>query len=168
MATIEQILQSEQERRMLLEENRRQERIFRSKKNESEKAKKEAEKIKQSLPPKVNFVEAMTMVGFAFMNDFFDWLLIGSIPILGDILDLGTWFIILVWAWFRRLKTPPAGFMAGIIELIPFLDILPIYTAMVIGYLLYNEFKRKLKQNEIEKAENLEREAARLASPEAA
>lgn len=158
----------EQAQKALLEEKRIREAGFRAKKSEFERLKNAAQELKKSLPPKVLFVEAMTMVGFAFMNDFFDWLLIGSIPILGDILDAGTWFIIIVWAWFRHLKTPPGGFIAGIVEFIPFLDILPVYTAMVIGYLAYNEFRRVLAEREIKKADDLEKEAARLALPEAA
>ena len=55
-----------------------QEAGLRAKKSKVEELKKAAAKLKEKLPPKVFFVEAMTITGFALLNDVFDLLLIGS------------------------------------------------------------------------------------------
>ena len=72
------------------------------------------------------------LIGLAF--DVVDWLIIGMIPILFDILDIGTMFY-----WYKQLGT--LG-ISGVVELIPGADILP--TNVVLGYLKDKElFKRK-------------------------
>lgn len=64
-----------------------------------------------------------TIIGLLF--DAFDWLVIGMIPVLGDIVDIfATAF------WFTKLG--PTGLIAGI-ELIPLVDILP--TNIVLGFM---------------------------------
>ncbi|MBI5786958.1 MAG: hypothetical protein HY446_00180 [Candidatus Niyogibacteria bacterium] len=90
--------------------------------------------------PRVEMLEALLMVGFALINDIADLLVIGSIPILGDIIDAITWYVIYEWARTRGLKNPLFLKTAGVVEFIPFGagDILPIYTLMVLAIILYN------------------------------
>ncbi|MEM1944083.1 MAG: hypothetical protein QXJ55_08105 [Candidatus Caldarchaeum sp.] len=59
--------------------------------------------------------------------DLFDWLLIGSVPVLGDAVDL------IGVAYFWRQLGPAA--LAGLLELVPLLDGLPTFTAL--GVLTY-------------------------------
>lgn len=59
--------------------------------------------------------------------DVFDWLIVGALPIIGDVVDfLGSFY------WYTKLG--PIGF-AGLVELIPggVTDMLP--TNIVLGYL---------------------------------
>ena len=65
-----------------------------------------------------------TIIGLLF--DVFDFLGVGLIPILGDIVD-----IIATAFWFTKLG--PTGLIAGI-ELIPLVDILP--TNILLGYMV--------------------------------
>ena len=89
--------------------------------------------------PRVEAMEAMLIVGFALINDVSDLLIIGSIPVVGDIMDGITWFTIWLWAQSRGLKQPFALKTSGIIEFIPFAgDILPTYTFMALAIILYN------------------------------
>ena len=64
-----------------------------------------------------------TFLGFLF--DLFDWVVVGSIPLLGDVVD-----IIATAFWYMRLG--PLG-LVDAVELIPFADVLP--TNIVLGYL---------------------------------
>ena len=155
----------EQIRESLLKEKRAREASERTIKKEFERAKRLIQLLKQKLPPKVSFVEAGTVLAFAFFgNDFLDWLLLGSIPIVGDILDAITWGVIMSWVWIRKLERPPGIFFAGIAEFIPFIDLLPVWTALVTGILLYNKFKRVLHERDIKKMRELEEHAQKLAS----
>jgi hypothetical protein len=61
-----------------------------------------------------------TIIGLAL--DVFDWLVVGSIPILGDIVDLAA-----TAYWLKVLG--PIGFAAAV-ELIPVADILPTNIAL--------------------------------------
>jgi len=54
--------------------------------------------------------------------DIFDWLGMGLIPVLADIVDL------IGVAYFYRVLGPVS--LAGLIELVPMLDTLPTFTAM--------------------------------------
>jgi len=65
--------------------------------------------------------------------DILDYLLVGFIPILGDIVDL------IGVAYFWRALGPVS--LAGLVELLPGLDILPTYTAL--GVLAYTGAVRK-------------------------
>jgi len=61
-----------------------------------------------------------TLIGL--LLDIPDWLAIGSIPIIADILDIiGT-------VYFTKVLGP-AG-ISGVIELIPLADLLPTFTAL--------------------------------------
>ncbi len=60
--------------------------------------------------------------------DVLDYILIGSIPIIGDIVDL------IGVAYFWRVLGPFS--LAGLIELMPAFDILPTYTFLgILAYL---------------------------------
>lgn len=73
-----------------------------------------------------------TIIGIAL--DLFDWVVIGSIPVVGDVVDaLATLF------WLTRLGF--LGLIAGI-ELIPVVDVLP--TNIALGYLADQKGKQKL------------------------
>jgi len=71
-----------------------------------------------------------TIVGLA--ADLADWLIVGMIPILGDAFDI---MMVIFWYWI--LKNPIA--LVGAVELIPFVDVLPVHTA--IG--LYADMRKK-------------------------
>lgn len=73
-----------------------------------------------------------TLIGFVL--DVFDWIGIGMIPVVADIVDIGAAIF-----WTVKLKNP-LGLVAGI-ELIPLVDILP--TNIAIGY--YADQKAKGK-----------------------
>ncbi|MCH7882802.1 hypothetical protein IIA95_00045 [Patescibacteria group bacterium] len=88
--------------------------------------------------PRINPVEGGMMMAFAMLNDGLDYLIVGSIPLVGDLLDGITWFTISMWVWVRGLKRPPLFLGLGAIELIPFGDLIPTYTLMVIGIIIYN------------------------------
>lgn len=82
----------------------------------------------------ISDTEFIIMFFIAGLNDLADWLVIGSIPIIGDILDLATSGILGIWLFFKRggkMGNIGAIGIATIIELIPFGDILPSYTAAV-------------------------------------
>jgi len=72
--------------------------------------------------------------GLALFNDVFDLVGIGSIPIIGDILDIGT--SALLWRTLGRRYTLPT-----FLELIPGMDVLPIYT-MTVGWAYYQKEQR--------------------------
>lgn len=69
--------------------------------------------------------------GLALFNDAFDLIGIGSIPIIGDILDIGT--SALLWGTLGGRYTLPT-----FLELIPGMDVLPIYT-MTVGWAYYQK-----------------------------
>jgi hypothetical protein len=61
-----------------------------------------------------------TLLGLLF--DIIDWVIIGSIPVVGDVLD-----VLIVLVWLGRIGM--VGFIAGF-ELIPVMDVLPINLAI--------------------------------------
>ena len=71
------------------------------------------------------------LIGLAF--DIVDWIGIGLIPILFDILDILTMFF-----WYKQLGT--IG-LADVVELIPGADVLP--TNVVLGYLKDKEVSKR-------------------------
>ena len=75
---------------------------------------------------------------FFVVNDILDYFIVGSIPIVGDVLDGITWGAISAWVLFRGIDRPQSSLFAGAIELIPFGDLLPTYTLMVAGIVIYN------------------------------
>jgi len=98
-----------------------------------------AQSARTPAEPRVETMEALLIVGFALINDVSDLLIIGSIPVVGDIMDGITWFTIWLWAQSRGLKQPFALKTSGVIEFIPFAgDILPTYTFMALAIILYN------------------------------
>ncbi|MBI1957256.1 MAG: hypothetical protein HYS44_02260 [Candidatus Niyogibacteria bacterium] len=88
--------------------------------------------------PRVNAFEAGIMLALAIVNDGLDYLIIGSIPIIGDIFDGVLWGCIVWWANARGLRKPPFWGFTGAVELIPFGDIIPTYTLMVLWLIAYN------------------------------
>ena len=55
----------------------------------------------------------------------------------------------------RHIKRPPAALLLGIIEFIPAGDFLPIWTIMVVGMLIYNNFLRLRQRKKIKKMKKL-------------
>lgn len=88
--------------------------------------------------PRVGPIEGGLMGAFTAVNALLDYLVVGSIPIVGDILDGITWFVISMWVWMRGFKKPPLFLMAGAVEFIPGGDLIPVYLAMVIVIVIYN------------------------------
>ena len=78
----------------------------------------------------------------AVFNDLFDLTGIGSIPLLGDVLDLAT--SAALWKIMGGRRTLPT-----LLEFIPGLDILPIYTATV-TWSYYTDQKKPGKHEERE------------------
>ncbi|PIR69587.1 MAG: hypothetical protein COU47_02420 [Candidatus Niyogibacteria bacterium CG10_big_fil_rev_8_21_14_0_10_46_36] len=154
----------EQARSLALQERRAEQKKEQEKKREVQKIMRQINAIKDSLPPKINLTESISMVGFALISDIVDWLVIGSIPILGDILDIVTWMIVGFWMWWRKLKRAPGSIEAGIIELIPVADILPTWTAIVVLSILYNNHKRAQAAGEIKKLHALQKQAQAIAA----
>mgnify|MGYP006875070699 CR=1 FL=1 len=70
--------------------------------------------------------------GLAVFNDFLDLTSVGSIPVVGDLLDVGT--SLALWKTLGTRKTMPT-----ILEFVPGLDYLPIYTMTVSWAYLENE-----------------------------
>lgn len=64
------------------------------------------------------------LFGISLFNDLLDLAGIGSIPIIGDIIDLASSAVL-----WRSLGTRPV--IPTLLEFIPGLDLLPIYTATV-------------------------------------
>lgn len=75
----------------------------------------------------------------AIINDLLDYIgFIGSIPILGDIVDVGISGVL-----FVLIGGAPA--LLSLIELIPFVDILPTYTIIVLFSFMSESFKKVSK-----------------------
>ncbi|MBI4114890.1 MAG: hypothetical protein HY445_03550 [Candidatus Niyogibacteria bacterium] len=125
--------------------------------------KRQINALKRSLPPEVFFVEVLFIFMIALTNDVLDWLFIGSIPVIGDIMDLATWIIISSWIWWRGFKRPTMHFLAGLVEFIPFADILPVWSFYVVGIVLYNEFHRMAHMKKIKKMLATAKEARKIA-----
>ena len=69
--------------------------------------------------------------GLALFNDLLDLVGVGSIPIIGDTLDIAT--SALLWGTLGNRYTIPT-----FLELIPGVDVLPIYT-MTVGWAYYQK-----------------------------
>lgn len=74
-------------------------------------------------------------VRVALFNDLVDLTGIGAIPVIGDIIDPGT--SALLWGTLGTRYTIPT-----FLELIPGIDVLPIYT-MAIGWAYYQKEQRQ-------------------------
>lgn len=72
----------------------------------------------------------------ALLNDFLDLLIIGSIPIIGDIIDLFTGFILFMFllnlGGHIRIKVRAVIFAASFFELIPLVDFIPVWTISIL------------------------------------
>lgn len=118
-------------------------------------SRKNLSSIYRQVPAHVNLVELILIGGFAGISDLLDYLIVGSIPIIGDILDLVTWFVIFMWIFLRGLK-PMMSIAAGAVEFIPFIgDLPPTWIGIVIvvsiySYISYKEYlfknRRKIKR----------------------
>ncbi|MDP3784564.1 MAG: hypothetical protein Q8R12_00580 [bacterium] len=93
---------------------------------------------------KINMVEAALILGFAIVMDLIDWLGFGSIPLVGDVFDLGTGAVLYFWVKIRGLDQKKPWFLswisggATLVELIPGGDLLPSYTLAVIFIIIMN------------------------------
>lgn len=100
-------------------------------------------RLRRSIPH-IELVEGGLIAFVAVGADIIDYLVVGSIPVIGDILDVEVWFLIAMWVWSRGIKRPTAAMFSGIIELIPFGDLLPTFIGMVLVIITYNNSRRKL------------------------
>ena len=96
--------------------------------------------------PHIGFVEGIPVFMAAGITDLIDYFIVGSIPIVGDILDIGIWAVIAMWVWLRAIQRPPAALLGGVIELIPFGDLLPTWMIMVLAIIIYNNSRRKFHE----------------------
>lgn len=87
---------------------------------------------------RIGAFEAGILLSLAAFNDILDWFIIGSIPILGDILDGVVWGGIAAWASFRGVKRPPGAMFAGVIEFIPLGDLVPTFILQVAWIIVYH------------------------------
>jgi hypothetical protein len=91
------------------------------------------------------FVSGIIVLLFALGSDILDYFVIGSIPVLGDILDMTVWLTIAAWVWFLNMEKPLYLLFAGLIELIPFIgDFVPTWTIMVLIIIFYNLGGKKI------------------------
>ena len=93
--------------------------------------------------PHIGFMEGGLVSFAAGVADTIDYLVVGSLSVVGDILDVGIWMFIAIWVWARGIKRPTAALLSGVIELIPFGDLLPTFIAMVLAIIIYNNSIRK-------------------------
>lgn len=89
-------------------------------------------------------VAGLLILFIAFASDLLDYFIIGSIPILGDIIDVAVWFVIWAWVWLGGLSRPPFIMFSGLIELIPFGDFIPTFTLLVLFLIFYNLAGKKI------------------------
>lgn len=86
-------------------------------------------------------------LGFALFNDILDLAGIGSVPIIGDMIDLASSAVL--WKTLGARPTVPT-----LLEFVPGLDMLPIYTATVLWFYYQEENmdleRRKKREVEIE------------------
>ena len=75
-------------------------------------------------------------IGLALLNDFLDVLVVGSIPIIGDAVDVLTGFILFMFllniGGNIRIKVRVAIILANFFELIPFVDFIPVWTISIL------------------------------------
>jgi hypothetical protein len=103
---------------------------------------------KTSIPSagtKINPVEMSIVLGFAILVDVADILVIGSIPVAGDVLDVLAGASIWLWVLIRGLNKNRGvlfswgPWIATGVELIPFVgDIPPSYAISVMAILIAN------------------------------
>jgi hypothetical protein len=103
------------------------------------------------------------VLGMALLNDFLDFLAIGSVPMLGDLIDILTGLVLFMFLFdiggMIRLKVKIAIFIASFFELIPFVDLVPIWTICILWawYIVRKKGNaaenglRKLKKGKIDK-----------------
>jgi len=125
--------QLDEARLMELEESRAQER-----------ARAEAPAAKPVLP-RINFIEAGLVIGFAATVDLLDYFVIGAIPVAGDALDLAAGGAIWLWVVLKGLshnRSPLVSWSPWIatgVEIIPIIgDLPPSFTIDVLLILALN------------------------------
>lgn len=92
----------------------------------------------------IGFVEGGLIAFIAIAADLIDYLVVGSIPVIGDILDVAVWFVIAIWVWSRGIQRPPAALLSGVIELVPFIgDLVPTFIFMIFAIIIYNNYIRR-------------------------
>lgn len=138
---LDQENQRDFERQTRLEEGRAEDK--KEEKGGMRRALKRLSHLRRSMPH-VGFVEGGLISFVAVAADIIDYLVIGLIPVVGDILDVAVWMLIAVWVWSRGIKRPRAALLSGIIELIPVLgDLVPTWTFMALAIILYNNMVRR-------------------------
>ena len=101
-------------------------------------------KIKSGSGAKIGITAASAMLIFAGLVDLIDWLVVGSIPLVGDVLDIFTGLIIYFWVKMSGLDNAQPWYVSSLgglgtlIELIPGGDLLPTYIAAVLTIILAN------------------------------
>jgi hypothetical protein len=102
-------------------------------------------------------------IGIALFNDFLDLLVIGSIPIIGSLIDILTGLILFMFLFniggHIRLKVRIIIFLANFLELIPFVGFIPIWGISILWawYRVHQkgeiaeEGLRKLKEGTVDK-----------------
>ena len=147
-AVLDQSEQGDFERQTRLEEVR-----AKDERNEGEKIKSALRKLlhfRRSIPH-IDFAEGFLMLFITGAADLVDYLVVGSIPVVGDIIDVGIWLAIAIWVWLRAIRKPPAVLFSGIIELIPFGDLIPTFIAMVLVIIIYNNALRRFGEKRLKK-----------------
>jgi len=82
--------------------------------------------------------------GLCLTNDIVDWLLVGSIPIAGDLIDILT----SAKRWINKKVSKPGMAITTLVEIIPGGDLIPTYTIQV----LWNYFSDKKNAEEQDKS----------------
>ncbi len=101
---------------------------------------------------RINMVSGSLILGLALSADLADYLIVGAIPIAGDVIDIGAGAVIWFWVVTKGLnrgRSPLLSWipwMASGIELIPLIgDIPPSFTISVLIIMALNtEAGRKL------------------------
>lgn len=103
------------------------------------------------------------VLGIALLNDFLDLLVIGSIPVVGDLIDIFTGLTLFLFLFdiggMIRLKVRIAIFIANFFELIPLVDFIPVWTICILlaWHIVHKKGNvaesglRKLKKGKIDK-----------------
>ena len=99
--------------------------------------------VSAATAPRVGGFELGLMLGLAVFNDALDYFVVGSIPVVGDLLDGFTWGTIALWVTTRGLERPDYSLLMGAIEMIPLGDLLPTFTLQVLWIVSYNNKKAK-------------------------
>ena len=111
--------------------------------------------ISGGLPVHISILEAFLVLFVVGIADFLDYLIIGSIPIIGDIIDLAAWMFVGMWMLLRPVQKPFGAMYAGIIEFIPVIgDLPPTWVGIVVVSIIYNNMLSKKSAGQIQSTLN--------------